>query len=75
MTGEMDWNDVWRAIHLARRDASTDQEFLALLEQHGVTVAPLRLRRDCDLFGMGAMVKTGVGYQTLDPTAILVRQP
>ena len=64
----IDWNDIWAAIEDARKYATYAQSFLERLERHQLTVLPLAVRRNADLFGVGMVAKADLGYATLDPT-------
>lgn len=64
----IDWNDIWAAIDDARRYAKDAQTFLQRLERHELSILPLAVRRNADLFGVGMVAKVEKGYATLDPT-------
>lgn len=68
----IDWNDIWVAIDDARRSSVDAQTFLARLERHGLTLLPLAVRRNAELFGVGMVAKIDMGYAALDPTMYVV---
>jgi len=72
----MGWSSIWRELCLAGGPEPgrtwTDQEaiaFMKRLEERGLTVVPLQVRRNADLFGIGMLVNADDGYSTLDPTS------
>ena len=67
-----DWNDIWHAIEDARKYAKDAQSFLERLERHKLTILPLAVRRNADLFGVGMVAKVDLGYATIDPTLYVV---
>lgn len=73
--GRIDWTEIWEAIEDARKYANSPQSFLERLERHGLTVLPLAVRRNADLFGIGMVSRVEHhGYETLDPTMWVVSE-
>ena len=61
------WTEVWVAIRDALRDARVSEEsypevvFLRSLEQRGLTILPLEIRRMADLFGLRRSLRPRAG--------------
>ena len=68
--------DIGPAVSEALAAAGPDAAaFLQRLAQHGLTVLPLAVKHDADLFGIGIITRTVDGYAVLDPSEATVTTP